>query len=324
MKAIVQERFGPPEVLELIDADVPHVGPGEVLIRVRAAALNPADWHVLRGDPLVARLGGIGLRRPRGRIAGSDVAGRVVGVGAGVTGLREGDEVHGSGRGAFAEYAAAPAALLAPVPPGLSAEQAAAMPTAGITALHAIRDVGAVTPGTRVLVNGASGGVGTFAVQIAVALGAEVTGVCSTRNLDLVRSLGAAAVVDHTADDVTGRPERYDVVVDLAGNHPIPALRRVLVPDGTLVLCAGGAPGAFLGAVGTVLRAAVTDPFVRHRIRFLASTPKPADLPALGALVADGLLRPVIDRTYPLVDVAEGLRYVEQGHARGKVVVTVS
>ena len=207
MKAIVQARFGPPETLRLVDAEIPEIGSGEVLVKVHAAAVNPYDWHMLRGDPRIARLmGGVGLTRPKTLIAGVDVAGRIAHVGDDVHGLQPGDEVFGFARGAFAEYAAADAALVVPKPSGLSFEQAAAMPMAAVTALHAIRDRGHVQPGQRVLVNGAAGGVGTFAVQIAAALGAEVTGVCSARNIDLVRSTGAAHVVDYASDDFADGP----------------------------------------------------------------------------------------------------------------------
>ena len=325
MKAIVQERFGPPDVLELVDTDLPEVGPDEVLLQVRAAALNPYDWHILRGDPRIARLmGGVGLTRPKARVAGVDVAGRVEAVGANVGGLRQGDEVFGFCRGAFAEYATADAALVVPKPAGLSFEQAAAVPMGAVTALHGIRDVGAVRAGHRVLVNGAAGGVGTFAVQIATSLGAEVTGVCSTRNVELVRSIGATHVVDYATEDFTDRAAHYDVILDNVGNRPLSRLRRAVTPTGTLVVNGGGSPGKVVGPVGSVLRAAVVDRFVRQRIRFIPTTQNTADLLALTRLVDAGKLTPVIDRTYPLVDTAEGLRYVEQGHARGKVVVTVT
>src|SRR5215203_1404451 len=255
MKAIVQERFGPPDVLQLVDTDPPEVGAEDVLVRVHAAALNPYDWHIMRGDPLVARLmGEVGLRKPKARVAGVDAAGRVEAVGANVRGLRPGDEVLGFCRGAFAEYARAEADKVVPKPGSLTFEQAAAVPMAGTTALRAIRDVGAVRAGHRVLVNGAAGGVGTYAVQIAAALGAEVTGVCSTRNVELVRSLGAAHVVDHTWHDFTDGPTRYDVVLDNVGNQPLRRLRVALTPTGTLVANAGGSPGHVFGPIGAILR----------------------------------------------------------------------
>ena len=261
MKAIVQDRFGPPDTLQLVDAEKPEIGSGEVLLKVHAAAVNPYDWHMLRGDPRIARLmGGVGLTKPKTRIAGVDVAGRVQDVGADVHGLRPGDEVFGFARGAFAEYAAADAALVVPKPAGLSFEQAAAMPMAAVTALHAIRDRGRVQPGQRVLVNGAAGGVGTFAVQIAAALGAEVTGVCSARNTDMVRSLGATHVVDYASEDFADGTIRYDVILDNVGNRSIRDLRRAATPTGIVIVNGGGSPGHIIGAVGSILRAASRQP----------------------------------------------------------------
>jgi NADPH:quinone reductase-like Zn-dependent oxidoreductase len=325
MKAIVQERFGPPDVLQFADTEPPEAGADDVLIRVHAAALNPYDWHIIRGDPLIARLmGEVGLTRPKARVAGVDAAGRVEAVGANVRGLRRGDEVLGFCRGAFAEYALTQAGKVVPKPVSLTFEQAAAVPMAGATALRGIRDVGAVRPGQRVLVNGAAGGVGTYAVQIAAAMGAEVTGVCSTRNAGLVRSTGAAHVVDYTAEDFTDGPSRYDVILDNVGNQPLSRLRRALAPAGTLVLNGGGAPGHVLGPVASMLRAVVVNGFVRERLRLIPHEQKREQLLTLTALIEAGKLTPVIDRTYPLADTAVGLRRVEQGHARGKVVITVA
>ncbi|WP_330349885.1 NAD(P)-dependent alcohol dehydrogenase [Streptomyces sp. NBC_00582] len=328
MKAIVQERFGPPEVLRPAEIDRPTVGAGQVLVRVRAAALNPYDWHMLRGDPYVARLiGGVGLTRPRQRVAGIDAAGQVEAVGAGVQGLRPGDEVLGFCPGAFAEYARTTPDLLVPKPPGLTFAQAAAVPMGAVTALRGIRTVGRVRAGQRVLVNGAAGGVGTFAVQIAAALDAEVTAVCSAGNAGLVRSLGAAHVVDHAREDFTERHGRYDVILDNVGNHPPARLRRALTPTGTLVANGGGSPGRVFGAVGSLLRTAALDTVVRQRLRPILpsapSGPTHEDLLAVTALVDSGRLTPVVDRTYALADTAEGLRHVERGHARGKAVITV-
>ena len=324
MKAIVQDRFGPPEVLRLADTDPPEVGADDVLVRVHAAALNPADWHILRGDPLVARLMGVGLTRPKARVAGVDAAGVVEAAGANVRGLRTGDEVLGFCRGAFAEYACAAADLVVPKPAGLTFEQAAAVPIAATTALRGIRDVGEVRAGQRVLVNGAGGGVGTYAVQIAAALGAEVTGVCSTRNAELVRSIGAAHVIDYTtrglhrrADPVRRDPRQRE-------QPPAPRLRRALTPKGTLVLNGGGSPGHVFGPVAGILRAVVANAFVSQRLRPLPSRQDRAELLAVTGLIEDGKLMPVVDRTYPLAETAEGLRTVEQGHARGKIVVTVA
>ena len=325
MMAIVQDHFGPPETLRPVDAARPEIGPGGVLIEVHAAAVNPYDWHMLRGDPRIARLvGGVGLTRPKARIAGVDVAGRVAEAGRDVRGMRPGDEVFGFARGAFAEYAVADAALVVPKPAGLSFEQAAAMPMAAVTALHAIRDRGRVQPGHRVLVNGAAGGVGTCAVQIAAALGAEVTGVCSARHVDLVRSIGAAHVVDYAAEDFADGPARYDLIMDNVGNRSIRDLRRALTRTGMVIMNGGGSPGRVIGAVGSILRAAVVNLFVRQTITMVPTKWSRDDLLAVSELVDAGTLAPVIDRTYPLVDTAAALRYVEAGHAGGKVVITVT
>jgi NADPH:quinone reductase-like Zn-dependent oxidoreductase len=330
MKAIVQERFGPPDILRLADIDPPQIGPGDVLVRVRAAAVNPYDWHLMRGDPLAARLtGDVGLTRPKSLVPGIDAAGRVEAVGADVRGLRPGDEVMGFCPGSLAEYARTTPYLLVPKPADLTFEQAAAVPMAAVTALRGIRTIGRARAGQRVLVNGAGGGVGTFAVQIAAALGAEVTGVCSTANVELVRSLGAAGVIDYTREDFTGLDvrERYDLVLDNVGNRPLRRLRRVLTPTGTLVANGGGSPGKVFGAMGALLRVLVVNAFVRQQLRVILPAapagPTREDLVAVTALVEAGTLAPVVDRTYPLVDAAEGIRHVEQGHARGKVVVTV-
>ena len=324
MRAIVQDRFGPPDVLQLADAGRPEVGADDVLVRVRAAALNPADWHFLRGDPLVARLMGVGLTKPKARVAGIDAAGVVERVGANVRGVRNGEEVLGFCRGAFAEYACAAAGLVVPKPAGLTFEQAAAVPVAATTALRGIRDVGQVKAGQQVLINGAGGGVGTYAVQIAAALGAEVTGVCSTRNVELVRSIGAAHVIDYTREDFTGGRSRYDVILDNVSSLPLARLRRALAPKGILVLNGGGSPGHVFGPVAGLLRAVVANPFVSQRLRPLPSRQNQAELLAVTGLIEGGKLMPVIDRTYPLADTAKGLRIVEQGHTRGKIVIAVA
>ena len=324
MKAIVQERFGPPDVLQLVDTDPPEASAGDVLVRVHAAALNPYDWHIMRGDPLIARLmGEVGLTKPKARVAGVNAAGRVEAAGANVRGLRPGDEVLGFCRGAFAQYAHAQADKLVPKPGRLTFEQAAAVPMAGTTALRGIRDVGAVRAGHRVLVNGAAGGVGTYAVQIAAALGAEVTGVCSTRNAGLVRSIGAAHVIDYTTEDFTDGRAHYDVILDNVGNRPLRRLRRALTPTGTLVLNGGGSPGHVFGPVAGILRAVVVNRLVREWLRLIPHEQKSDQLLTLTGLIEAGKLTPVLDRTYPLAGTAEGLRRVEQGHARGKVVITV-
>jgi NADPH:quinone reductase-like Zn-dependent oxidoreductase len=324
MRAVVQDRFGPPDVLQLADTGLPEVGADDVLVRVHAAALNPADWHILRGDPLVARLMGVGLTKPKARVAGIDAAGVVETAGANVRGLRNGEEVLGFCRGAFAEYACAAADMVVPKPAKLSFEQAAAVPVAATTALRGIRDVGQAKAGQQVLVNGAGGGVGTYAVQIAAALGAEVTGVCSTRNVELVRSLGAAHVVDYTREDFTGGRSQYDVILDNVSDLPLTRLRRALAPKGILVLNGGGSPGHVFGPVAGILRAVVANAFVSQRLRPLPSRQNQAELLAVTGLIEAGKLMPVVDRTYPLADTVEGLRTVEQGHTRGKIVVTVA
>jgi NADPH:quinone reductase-like Zn-dependent oxidoreductase len=324
MKAVVQDRFGPPDVLQLTDTELPEVGAGDVLVRVHAAALNPADWHILRGDPLVARLMGVGLRKPKTRVAGIDAAGVVEAVGGDVRLLQAGDEVLGFCRGAFAEYACAAADKVVAKPAGLTFEQAAAVPVAATTALRGIREVGEVQAGQRVLINGAGGGVGTYAVQIAAALGAEVTGVCSPRNAGLVRSLGAAHVVDYTTEDFADGRTRYDVILDNVSSLPLTRLRRALTPTGTLVLNGGGSPGHVFGPVAGILRATVASAFVSQRLRPLPSRQNREELLAVTGLIEDGKLIPVVDRTYPLAETAEGLRTVEQGHARGKLVVAVA
>ncbi|ONH30278.1 NAD(P)-dependent alcohol dehydrogenase [Pseudofrankia asymbiotica] len=325
MKAIVQERFGPPDVLRLADIEIPTVGPDDVLVRVRAAGLNPYDWHMLRGDPYVARLGGVGLRRPKALVPGIDAAGTVEMVGTNVRGVRPGDEVLGLCAGALGEYAlAAPPDVLVPKPVGLTFEEAAAVPLAAGTALRALRDIAELRAGQRLLVNGAAGGIGTFAVQIATALGAEVTGVCSTRNIELVRSLGAVRTIDYTAEDFLGRPERYDAILDNVGNRPLRRLRHALTSTGTLVVNGGGEPGKVFGAVTNFPRGLALNAVVRQRIRPFIWKPLQADLMTLTALIDDGKLAPVLDRAYSLPDAAEALRHVERGHTRGKVVVTIA
>ena len=323
MKAVLQERFGPPDVLRFVDTERPEPGPDDVLVRVHAAAVNPADWHILRGDPYVARLMGIGLTKPKKPIAGIDAAGVVEAVGSNVHGLRPSDEVLGFVRGAFAEYACAAEDKVVPKPASLTFEQAAAVPIAATTALRGIRDVGAVTAGQRVLVNGAGGGVGTFAVQIAVALGAEVTGVCSTGNVELVRSLGAAHVIDYTTDDFTEGPIRYDMILDNVSSLPLNGLRAALTPKGILVLNGGGSPGHVFGPIAVLLKAVVVNLFVSQGLRPLPSKEKREELLDVTALIEEGKVTPFVDRTYPLAETAEGVRHVEQGHARGKVVVTL-
>ena len=328
MKAIVQDRYGPPELLELRDVDQPVPAAGEVLVRVHAAAVNAYDWHVMRGDPYLARFMApavFGRRGPKRTIRGRDFAGRVAAVGSGVTRLRPGDEVYGEADGTFAEYVCVPADLAEPKPANLTFAQAAAIPLAGNTALMGLRDVGGVQAGQRVLVNGASGGVGTFAVQLARALGAHVTGVCSTRNVELVRSTGADDVIDYARDDFTRTGQRYDLVFDLVGNRSLTDCRRALTPTGTLVLSGGGVSKgvSLVGPLGLIIKARLLSPLVRQRLRVLTAQPSGRNLATLREFAESGKLTPVIDRTYALPEVPDAIRYVEAEHARAKVVITV-
>ena len=328
MKAIVQDGYGPPELLQLRDVEQPVPASDEVLIQVHAAALNAYDWHVMRGAPYVARFmdrSVFGRHGPKRSIRGRDFAGRVAAVGSGVTGFRPGDEVYGEADGAFAEYVCARADMVGPKPANLTFAQAAAIPLAGNTALMGLRDVGGVQPGQRVLVNGASGGVGTFAVQIAKSLGAGVTGVCSTRNVDLVRSIGADVVVDYTRDDFARMDRRYDLVFDLVGNRSLADCRRVLAPTGTLVLSGGGSSEgrSIIGPIGLMARALLLSPLVRQRVRVLMARASRQNLATLRELAEAGKLTPVIDRTYTLPEVPDAIRYLETEHARAKVVVTI-
>lgn len=326
MRAVVQDGYGPPESLELRDVPVPVPADHEVLVEVRASSLNAADWHIAMGEPYVARPMLGGLRAPADRIQGRDLAGRVVAVGRDVTALRPGDEVFGragsgphSG-GAFAEYCCASAAHLVRKPAAMTFEQAAAVPLAGGTALQAVRDAGEVGPGQRVLVVGGSGGVGTFAVQIAALLGAHVTAVCSTRNVELVRSLGAERTVDYTRGDVTPAGERYDVVLDLVGTRSLSSLRRLVAPEGALVLVGGGA-GRWVGAMPLILRLRALAPLVRQRWVFVDEVPRAADLDVLAGWITEGRLTPVIERAVPLSETPAALQSLLHEHARGKVVV---
>ena len=328
MSAVLQESYGGPEVLALRETRRPEPATGQVLVRVRAAGLNAADWHIMRGLPLMARLS-VGLRAPRGQVRGSDVSGVVEAVGAGVTRWRAGDEVYGElgiAGGGFAEYAVVDEAFLVAKPPTLSFEEAAAVPLAGRTALVCLREASRLADGQRLLVNGASGGVGTFAVQLGHALGAEVTGVCRTRNVDLVRSLGAKHVVDYTRDDVAASGSTYDVVLDLVGNRSLRDLRRLVAPGGVLVLSGGGTSTGkrqVLGPVWLMLRAKVAAPFLKLEVSVPQSPPDAAQLADLAALVAAGTVAPVVDRTFPLAEAAAAMTYLETEHARAKVVLTV-
>ncbi|MBB5867929.1 NADPH:quinone reductase-like Zn-dependent oxidoreductase [Allocatelliglobosispora scoriae] len=327
MKAFVVRSFGSPDVVELAEVETPVPGDGEVLVRVYAASVNPYDWHHMRGEPYVARLmGGIGLRTPKVGILGADMAGEVAAVGRSVRGVRPGDEVFALlKQGAFAEYVCVPESVLAPKPASLSFEQAAAVPMAAITALISLRDRGNLQPGQKVLVNGASGGVGTFAVQLARAFGAEVTGVCSTRNVDLVRSIGATEVVDYTAADFTLGGRRYDLVIDIAGSKSALACRRVLTPRGAYVVV-GGQAGRWVQPAGHAFAAVAISPFVSQRMLMadvVRASDKRADLLTLTALIEQGAVAPVVDRRYAFAEVPAAIRYVEEGHAPAKVVVSM-
>jgi NADPH:quinone reductase-like Zn-dependent oxidoreductase len=323
MKAIVIDRYGTADVLRLEEVPAPVPGDGEVLVRVRASSVNPYDWHFLTGLPKLFRPV-FGFPRPKHRILGADLAGQVEAVGKAVTRFRPGDEVYGvTTAGAYAEYAAVAEAELVPKPAGLTFEQAAAVPMAGHTALQALRDKGRVAPGQRVLINGASGGVGTLAVQIAKSMGAEVTGVCSTANVDLVRSLGADRVIDYTRDDFTACPPRYHLVFDNVGNRSLAAYRRALEPKGIYLASFGQPEHKWLGPIGILARMALLSPFVSQKMITFTSRPTTADLLALTALIEAGSLAPVVDRAYPLAQVPDAFRYLEQWHARGKVVITI-
>ncbi|AGZ42153.1 NAD(P)-dependent alcohol dehydrogenase [Actinoplanes friuliensis] len=320
MKAITYHEYGPPDVLSWADRERPVPRAGEVLMRVEAASLNQADLFMMRGTPRLGRLA-FGLRRPRRPVLGRAAAGTVVETGPGVSELQAGDEVFGElDQGAFAEYAVAPVRRLTRKPATVTFEQAATLPVAATTALQGVRLTGA-GPGSRLLVNGASGGVGTFAVQLAKAAGAHVTGVCSTRNAELVRSIGADRVVDYTREDVTHGEERFDAVFDLVNSHPLAVMRRILTPAGTYVGSSGNG-GPVLGPMPRVLAAAVLSPFVRQRLRSLVATADTADAAEVAALVAAGTVTPVIEATRPLREAVDAIRQLERAHARGKVVLT--
>jgi NADPH:quinone reductase-like Zn-dependent oxidoreductase len=323
MTAVVREEYGEAgDVLRVERIARPQIGPKEVLVRVRAAGLDRGVWHVVAGLPYPIRLAGFGVRRPKNPVPGSDLAGVVEAVGPEVTTLEPGDEVFGTGAGSYAEYARASAAKLAPKPASLGFEQAAAVPVSGTTALQALRDHGRVAPGQDVLVIGASGGVGTYAVQIAKAFGAHVTAVCSTGKLDLVRSLGADRVVDYTVEDPTAGDRRYDVVLDIGGNRPLRRLRRVLAPRGRLIIVGGETGGRWLGGVQRQLRAMALSPFTRQKLGTFIASENASDLVVLTGLIESGQVRPVIDRTLPLAEAA-AIDHMQAGRVRGKTVLTV-
>ncbi|MEM7357115.1 MAG: NAD(P)-dependent alcohol dehydrogenase [Acidobacteriota bacterium] len=322
MQAITYSHYGAPDILQLEEVARPVLGEDAVLVKVRAAAANPYDWHFMRGEPYFMRLF-IGLRRPKAKHLGVDFAGEVEAVGENVTSLRPGDEVFGVANGAFAEVVRAAETELARKPSNLTFEQAAAVPLAALTALQGLRDAGRLQPKEKVLIIGASGGVGTFAVQIAKALGAHVTGVCSTRNLELVRSLGADEVIDYTQEDCIGSDQKYDLIFQLAGTRSPAACRRALTPNGRLILSSGDSSGRWIGPLGRLLQAAVLSPFVSQKLAALDTKRNRGDLRDLRQLIEAGQVTPVIDRIHTLAEVPEALRYLEQGHARGKVVIKV-
>ncbi|GAT68479.1 NADPH:quinone reductase [Planomonospora sphaerica] len=327
MRAMFRDAYCPPDRLELRDVGRPVAGPGDVLVRVRAAGVDQGTWQLVTGLPYLIRLAGFGLLRPKVPVPGLDVAGTVEAVGERVTRFRPGDEVFGTCDGALAEYACAPQARLAPKPANLTFEQAAAVPTSAFAALQGLRDAGGIRAGQRVLVIGAGGGVGTFAVQLARAFGAHVTGVCSTAKTGLVRSIGADEVVDHTREDVADGSRRYDLVLDTGGHRSLSRLRRLLTPRGTLVIVGSGGSGRGGGrwtqGAGRQLRAVMLSPFVGQNLRGLMSTGREEDLRLLGELLESGKITPVVDRTYPLGELPEALLHLRSGRAAGKVVVTV-
>jgi NADPH:quinone reductase-like Zn-dependent oxidoreductase len=324
MTAIVQDTYGSADVLALRDVDRPVVGDDEVLLRVRAAGVDPGVWHLMTGLPYLVRIMGFGLRKPKVPIRGRDVAGRVEVAGKDVTRFQPGDEVFGTCEGSFSEYVCARSERLAHRPANLTPEQAAAVPISGVTALQALRDAGRVQPGQHVLVIGAAGGVGTFAVQLAKAFGAAVTGVCSTTKLDLVRSIGADQVIDYTRQDLADGTRSYDLIIDTAGNRPLRRLCRALSPRGTLVIVGGEGGGRWFGGFDRqILRAPILSLFVSQTLRTLMAKEGEADLRVLTELIETGKLTPVVDRTYPLSEAPEAIRYVSSGLARGKVVITM-
>jgi len=325
MAAIVHDEYGsdPEDVLRLAQVERPTIGAGEVLVRVRAASVDRGTWHIMAGLPYPIRVAGFGLRRPKHLNPGRSLAGTVQAVGQDVTGVQPGDEVFGTGAGAFAEYAAVQADKLAPKPANLSFEEAAAVPVSALTALQAVRDQGRVDAGQKVLIIGASGGVGTFAVQIASSFGAVVTGVCSTSKVEMVRSLGADNVIDYTSDDFADGTHQYDVILDIGGNTRLFHLRRALTPTGRLVIVGGETDGRWLGGADRQVRAQLLSLFVGHTLGTFIASENADDLVSLRHLIESGDVKPVVDRTYPLSDTASAIHHLLEGRARGKVVITI-
>lgn len=326
MRAIVQDEYGsaPEEVLRVEEIDKPLVGDDEVLVRVTAASVDRGTWHVMAGLPYPIRAAGFGLRRPKQGNPGRSLAGTIEAVGAGATGFQPGDAVFGICDGSFAEYVIAGPNKLARKPGNVSFDQAAAVPISGLTALQAVRDHGRIQAGHEVLIVGASGGVGTFAVQIAKAYGAEVTGVCSTAKVDGVRAIGADHVLDYTREDFADGKHHYDVILDTGGNRKLSDLRRALTPTGRLVIVGGETDGRFLGGADRQIRALMLSPFIRQKLGTFVASENAADLQELRELIEAGKLAPVVDRTYPLGEVAAAIRYMLDGHARGKLVIANS
>ena len=325
MKAIVYCDYGLTN-LKLENVEKPTPNDDQILVRVRAASVNPYDWHFIEGTPYIMRAMGVGLRKPKDTRLGVDFAGTVEAVGKNVTQFKPGDDVFGGRGGAFAEYVCPRAnRAVALKPASLTFEQAASVNIAGITALQALRDKGQIQPGQKVLINGASGGVGTFAVQIAKSFGADVTGVCSTRNLELVRSLGADHVIDYTKENFAKSEQRYDVILDNVPNHSLSECRRILTPKGKYVMIGGGGPNdnRWIGPFGRVIHTMVLSPFVSQKMGMMMADANQKDLTVLGDLMQSGKVKPVIDRTYKLSEVPAAIAYLEEGHARGKVVITV-
>jgi NADPH:quinone reductase-like Zn-dependent oxidoreductase len=324
MKAIVQDKYGSAEVLELRHVEKPQPGDDELLIRVHAAGVDPGVWHLMTGLPYLVRVMGFGLRRPKIRIRGMDVAGTVEEAGRNIIRLKKGEQVYGTCDGSFAEYACAKAERLAPKPANLSFEQAAAVPISGMTALNGLRDAGKLQSGQKVLIIGAAGGVGTYAVQLAKALGAAATGVCSTSKVELVRALGADEVIDYTREDFTDGTRQFDLILDTAGRRPLSQLRRALRPQGTLVIVGGEGGDRWLGGFQRQIFAPVRSQFTDQKMLGLISKERQQDLLTLRDLIEAGKLTPVMGRTYPLREAPQAIRYLEQGHAQGEVVLTVS
>ncbi|MEA2024034.1 MAG: NAD(P)-dependent alcohol dehydrogenase [Actinomycetota bacterium] len=323
MKAITQEEYGTPgDVLRLQEIEKPTIGDDDVLVRVRATGIHIGDWLMMNGVPYLIRLMGYGLRKPKATVPGTELAGSVEAIGKNVKQFQPGDEVFGFGTGGFAEYAAVSQDALVLKPANATFEQAAVVPVSGFTALQAVRDQAKVQPGQNVLIIGASGGVGTYAVQIAKAFGAEVTGVCSTRNVEMVRSIGADHVIDYTKENIAESGQRYDVILDMAGNRSISELRSALTPEGTLVIV-GGTGGHILMGFGRTLRGVALSPFVSQDLRSFISSTNKDDLVVLKELIEDGKITPVVDRAFPLTETADALNHVGERHTRGKTVVTV-